>query len=135
MAAGRADASGRPGAAVREARAVVDGPASAGRRGRGSLKGVPSLVPPASRRSAGNRRVGDRRADARRHQCLPFARGHAVGVPEAIAQPAATGPSNRETGQRLYLARRTVGAHLYRICPKLGITSRGQLREKLRLGG
>ncbi len=50
-----------------------------------------------------------------------------------IAQLAATGLSNREIGQQLYLSHRTIGAHLYRIYPKLGITSRGQLRERLRL--
>ncbi|MFI8192005.1 ATP-binding protein [Streptomyces sp. NPDC085946] len=48
-----------------------------------------------------------------------------------IAQLAAEGLSNREIGQQLYLSPRTIGAHLYRIYPKLGITSRGQLRERL----
>ncbi|MFF8847279.1 ATP-binding protein [Streptomyces sp. NPDC015127] len=52
-----------------------------------------------------------------------------------IAQMAATGLTNREIGQQLYLSHRTIGAHLYRIYPKLGITSRGQLREKLQLEG
>jgi ATP/maltotriose-dependent transcriptional regulator MalT len=49
-----------------------------------------------------------------------------------IAQLAAEGLSNKEIGQQLYLSPRTIGAHLYRIFPKLGITSRGQLRDKLR---
>jgi DNA-binding NarL/FixJ family response regulator len=44
-----------------------------------------------------------------------------------IAELAADGLSNREIGVRLYLSHRTVGAHLYRIFPKLGITSRSQL--------
>jgi DNA-binding CsgD family transcriptional regulator len=44
-----------------------------------------------------------------------------------IAQMAAEGLSNREIGQRLYLSHRTVGWHLYRIFPKLGITSRSEL--------
>lgn len=44
-----------------------------------------------------------------------------------IARLAATGLSNREIGQRLFLSHRTVGFHLYRIFPKLGITARGQL--------
>ncbi|WP_181139191.1 AAA family ATPase [Streptomyces sp. Ru72] len=52
-----------------------------------------------------------------------------------IAQLAATGLSNREIGRQLYLSHRTVAAHLYRIYPKLGITSRGQLREKLQPDG
>ncbi|GII53735.1 LuxR family transcriptional regulator [Planotetraspora thailandica] len=48
-----------------------------------------------------------------------------------IARLAADGLSNREIGQQLYLSHRTVGTHLYRIFPKLGITSRAQLREAL----
>jgi DNA-binding NarL/FixJ family response regulator len=40
---------------------------------------------------------------------------------------AADGLSNREIGQQLYLSHRTVGYHLYRIFPKLGITSRAEL--------
>lgn len=48
-----------------------------------------------------------------------------------IARMAASGLSNREIGQQLFLSHRTVGAHLYRVFPKLGITSRGQLRDAL----
>ncbi|CAA9219068.1 MAG: hypothetical protein AVDCRST_MAG04-532 [uncultured Acetobacteraceae bacterium] len=48
-----------------------------------------------------------------------------------IARMAASGLSNREIGQQLYLSHRTVGAHLYRAFPKLGITTRGQLRDAL----
>jgi DNA-binding CsgD family transcriptional regulator len=44
-----------------------------------------------------------------------------------IAQLAAQGLSNREIAQRLYLSHRTISSHLYRIFPKLGITSRAQL--------
>jgi DNA-binding CsgD family transcriptional regulator len=44
-----------------------------------------------------------------------------------IAQLAAQGLSNREIGQRLYVSHRTVGTHLYRVFPKLGITGRGEL--------
>jgi ATP/maltotriose-dependent transcriptional regulator MalT len=44
-----------------------------------------------------------------------------------IAKLAAGGLSNREIGQRLYISHRTVGYHLHRIFPKLGITSRSQL--------
>ena len=52
-----------------------------------------------------------------------------------IAQLAAAGLSNRDIGQQLYLSHRTVGSHLYRIFPKLGITSRNQLQTFLQLHG
>ena len=45
-----------------------------------------------------------------------------------IADLAAQGLSNREIGQRLFLSHRTVGSHLYRIFPKLGVTSRAAAR-------
>jgi len=48
-----------------------------------------------------------------------------------IAQLAAEGLTNREIGQKLYLSPRTVSSHLYRTYPKLGITSRIQVREAL----
>ena len=48
-----------------------------------------------------------------------------------IAQMAATGLSNREIGQKLYLSHRTVESHLYRIFPKLEISSRSQLGAAL----
>jgi DNA-binding CsgD family transcriptional regulator len=44
-----------------------------------------------------------------------------------IARLAAGGLTNREIGQQLYLSHRTVSSHLYRIFPKLGITSRAEL--------
>ncbi|MFD0885817.1 LuxR C-terminal-related transcriptional regulator [Streptosporangium algeriense] len=45
----------------------------------------------------------------------------------SIAQLAAEGLTNREIGQRLYLSHRTVGTHLHRIFPKLGVSSRSDL--------
>jgi DNA-binding CsgD family transcriptional regulator len=48
-----------------------------------------------------------------------------------IAMLAATGLSNKEIGKRVYLSDRTVGAHLYHLYPKLGITSRAALRDAL----
>jgi DNA-binding CsgD family transcriptional regulator len=48
-----------------------------------------------------------------------------------IARLAAEGLSNREIGERLYLSPRTVGSHLYRIFPKLDVTSRAQLASRL----
>lgn len=44
---------------------------------------------------------------------------------------AAQGLSNSEIGQRLRLSPRTVSSHLYRIFPKLDITSRAQIAGRL----
>jgi DNA-binding NarL/FixJ family response regulator len=48
-----------------------------------------------------------------------------------VAQLAAQGLTNREIGERLYLSHRTVGSHLYRVFPKLGVQSRAQLHVAL----
>lgn len=48
-----------------------------------------------------------------------------------IVRMAAGGLSNREIADRLYLSHRTVESHLYRAFPKLGVTSRAQLRDAL----
>jgi len=58
---------------------------------------------------------------------VPAARDQLSTQELQIAQMAATGMTNREIGQQLYLSPRTVGSHLYRLFPKLGITSRSQL--------
>ncbi|SEL28261.1 regulatory protein, luxR family [Streptacidiphilus jiangxiensis] len=47
----------------------------------------------------------------------------------AIVRLAAQGLSNKEIGERLFLSSRTVGFHLSRAFPKLGVTSRFQLRD------
>ncbi|WP_305783688.1 LuxR C-terminal-related transcriptional regulator [Symbioplanes lichenis] len=49
----------------------------------------------------------------------------------AIIRLAADGLTNKQIGQRLFLSPRTVGNHLYRAYPKLGITSRASLRDAL----
>jgi ATP/maltotriose-dependent transcriptional regulator MalT len=66
---------------------------------------------------------------SRRRQ--PDARDELTPQELQIAQMAGEGLSNREIGQQLYLSHRTVGSHLYRVYPKLGITSRGELRAAL----
>ncbi|MBF6148124.1 AAA family ATPase [Nocardia nova] len=48
-----------------------------------------------------------------------------------IARMAASGLSNRQIGEQLFLSPRTVGSHLYRVFPKLGVTSRAALRDAL----
>jgi DNA-binding CsgD family transcriptional regulator len=48
-----------------------------------------------------------------------------------IAQLAAAGLTNKQIGERLFLSHRTIGATLYRVFPKLGVTARAGLRDAL----
>ncbi|MGW5109116.1 helix-turn-helix transcriptional regulator [Nocardia sp. NPDC004123] len=48
-----------------------------------------------------------------------------------IADLAAAGLTNKEIGHRMHLSPRTVSSHLYRIFPKLGVTTRAALRDAL----
>lgn len=48
-----------------------------------------------------------------------------------VAELAALGLTNKEIGERMRLSPRTISSHLYRIFPKLGITSRAALRDAL----
>ncbi|MFD0579957.1 response regulator transcription factor [Dactylosporangium darangshiense] len=51
-----------------------------------------------------------------------------------MAELAAAGYSNKQIGARLHLSHRTVSTHLYRLFPKLGVTSRAALRDALTAG-
>ena len=55
--------------------------------------------------------------------------GQLTAQERQVAELAAAGLSNREIGARLFLSPRTVGDHLYKLFPKLGIASRAQLRD------
>jgi len=46
-----------------------------------------------------------------------------------IAAMVAQGLTNRDIAKGLFISHRTVGSHLYRMFPKLGITSRGELQR------
>ncbi|WP_459182082.1 helix-turn-helix transcriptional regulator [Streptomyces sp.] len=48
-----------------------------------------------------------------------------------VAGLAASGLTNKQIGERLFLSPRTVATHLYELFPKLGITSRAALRDAL----
>jgi DNA-binding CsgD family transcriptional regulator len=61
----------------------------------------------------------------------PEARDRLTPQELQIAELAGAGLSNREIGERLFLSHRTIGSHLYRTFPKLGITARSQVRDAL----
>jgi DNA-binding CsgD family transcriptional regulator len=48
-----------------------------------------------------------------------------------IATLAASGLTNKQIGERLFLSHRTVGGHLHRAFPKLGVATRAALRDAL----
>jgi ATP/maltotriose-dependent transcriptional regulator MalT len=73
------------------------------------------------------------RAAGHRDRDTPAEAGaaHLTAQETQIAHLAASGLTNKEIGERLHLSHRTVGAHLYRIFPKLGVTTRAGLRDAL----
>jgi DNA-binding CsgD family transcriptional regulator len=84
-----------------------------------------------ARRWADLARAELRAAGERDQGAVPTAHDALSAQEMEIARLASAGLSNREIGERLYLSHRTVGSHLYRIFPKLNITSRGQLAAHL----
>lgn len=64
---------------------------------------------------------------------LPEIRGSVLTPQEqAVAELAASGLTNKEIAERLFLSARTVSTHLHRVFPKLGITTRSALRDAMR---
>jgi DNA-binding CsgD family transcriptional regulator len=49
-----------------------------------------------------------------------------------IAKLVADGMTNKEIGETMFLSHRTIATHLYRIFPKLGVSSRTQLAAAMR---
>ncbi|MGW1168985.1 ATP-binding protein [Streptomyces sp. NPDC002550] len=80
----------------------------------------------------------DRTAAELRAAGAPMAAATAASAADAltaqerqIAELAAQGLTNRDIAARLYLSPRTVGYHLHKIFPKLGVRARAQLRDAL----
>jgi DNA-binding CsgD family transcriptional regulator len=88
-------------------------------------------------RALGARPWADRAADELRATRLTLTRREYDQTPSLTAQErrivslAAAGLTNKQIGQRLYLSPRTVSSHLYRVFPKLGVSSRAGLRDAL----
>ncbi|WP_433556758.1 helix-turn-helix transcriptional regulator [Pseudonocardia xinjiangensis] len=80
--------------------------------------------PWAERARAELRATGESRADA---QPGPDLLTELTPQELQVVRLAAAGLSNRDIGAQLFLSPRTVGYHLYKAFPKLGVTSRAQL--------
>jgi hypothetical protein len=63
----------------------------------------------------------------------PTPRGRDGSLVTSVTSRTGNCPSvpNKQIGAQLYLSPRTVSTHLYRIYPKLEITSRASLRDAL----
>ena len=65
----------------------------------------------------------------------PDALGELTPQQRQIVPLASDGLTDREIGDRLFLSPRTVGSHLYRSYPKLGVAGRHQLRDVIARAG
>lgn len=63
------------------------------------------------------------------HPVVSTVTGNLSPQENRIAELAASGMTNREIAERIFLSPRTVRYHLSKIFPKLGVTSRHQLRN------
>ncbi|WP_433467844.1 ATP-binding protein [Spirillospora sp. CA-128828] len=74
--------------------------------------------------------TGARQAGSRQAEAPPLVgAGRLTHQELQIVRLAAAGASNREIAARLFLSPRTVGNHLYRAYPKLGVRTRAELRR------
>ncbi len=76
------------------------------------------------------RTMDELRASGIRHaERAPDLFGQLTPQQQRIARLAASGLTNREIGERLFLSPRTISTHLYAIFPVLQITARAQLHD------
>jgi DNA-binding CsgD family transcriptional regulator len=62
---------------------------------------------------------------------VPDTRDNLTPQERQIALLAACGLTNRQIGEKLFVSHRTIGSHLYRVYPKLGVATRAQLATAL----
>ncbi|MEU4325551.1 helix-turn-helix transcriptional regulator [Nonomuraea dietziae] len=97
---------------------------------RGHLRGAAETFERLGARPWAERARGELRATGETR----LVRGHATDLADRLTPQelqsvrlAATGLSNREIAERLFVSPRTVGHHLYKAYPKLGVTTRAEL--------
>ncbi|MCS5720330.1 AAA family ATPase [Herbiconiux sp. CPCC 205763] len=101
------------------------------RRAREHLNDARELFSALDARTWENRAAAELRATGQRRNVEPHLRVVLTPQEEEVALLAASGLTNKQIGERLFLSARTVSGHLYRIFPKLGIATRAALRDAL----
>jgi DNA-binding CsgD family transcriptional regulator len=101
---------------------------------RAPLRAAADLLAVLGARHWAQRAQNELRASGERAEVVAPELGDLLSPQEMqIARLAATGLSNNEIGEQLFISARTVGSHLYHAFPKLQITSRSQLAARLGL--
>ncbi len=77
------------------------------------------------------RAAGELRAAGQARGAPADGPGALTGRQREVARLAATGLSNKQIAEQLFLSSRTVSDHLHKIFPKLGVASRAALRDAL----
>ncbi|GGM37716.1 AAA family ATPase [Dactylosporangium sucinum] len=97
------------------------------------LRAAADLFDQLQARPWSQRAIGELRAAGAHHDHPAATPPSSALTPQQdqIARLAATGLTNKQIGERLFLSARTVGYHLHQIFPKLGVTSRAGLRDAL----
>jgi DNA-binding CsgD family transcriptional regulator len=93
------------------------------RRARDGFDGLGAR--PLAERARAELRAAGERSDSRVADVWDMLSPQEIQIASMVAQ----GLSNRDIAKGLFISHRTVGSHLYRIFPKLGITSRGELQR------
>jgi transcriptional regulator of acetoin/glycerol metabolism/DNA-binding CsgD family transcriptional regulator len=71
--------------------------------------------------------VGEGRGAPRAKESATFGWDSLTATERSVVSLASRGMTNRQIGNELFMAHRTVSSHLYRIFPKLGVKSRVEL--------
>jgi DNA-binding CsgD family transcriptional regulator len=90
-----------------------------------------TALPPAAHWSPAQTDLGSRLAGPAIGQATVIVPMPLTPQEQEVALMAASGLTNKQIGQRLFMSHRTVGAHLYHLFPKLGVSTRAGLRDAL----
>jgi DNA-binding CsgD family transcriptional regulator len=100
-------------------------------RAREHLSDAARLFSEQGARNWADRAAAELRATGQHRHVEPHLRDQLTPQEEEVALLAASGLTNKQIGERMFLSARTVSGHLYRVFPKLGVATRAGLRDAL----